>query len=226
MKSSETMTEDFYPNLFKVLDEVEKLEKDAENPYFKSNYADLNALLDMLKPVLKKHGFRLIIPPEAKELSEDFVNILEAILMDEEGSYISASLKIPDLEDAQKIGAAITYFRRYLVKSLLNIQDEDDDGESAVGRGKGYSSSKGSSNGKTTKKKKRGKKETEEEPEDDTEESEDDDSTDSFQKRGKGKGRGRNKKKDNDETEEDNGDDEEEKKSNKKSKKRRKRGGF
>jgi hypothetical protein len=41
---------------------------------------------------------------------------------------------LPDLQDPQKMGSAVTYYRRYSIQSLFTLQAEDDDGEKAVGR--------------------------------------------------------------------------------------------
>ena len=49
------------------------------------------------------------------------------------GGVISA-LKLPELNDPQKLGSAITYYRRYTLQSLLALQSEDDDGNSASGK--------------------------------------------------------------------------------------------
>jgi hypothetical protein len=35
---------------------------------------------------------------------------------------------LPNLQDPQKLGSAITYYRRYTLQSLLGLQAEDDDG--------------------------------------------------------------------------------------------------
>ena len=42
-------------------------------------------------------------------------------------------ITIPEnITDPQKLGSAITYFRRYTLKSLLAIAEEDDDGNRAA----------------------------------------------------------------------------------------------
>ena len=40
-------------------------------------------------------------------------------------------MELPNLQDPQKLGSAITYFRRYTLQSLLGLQAEDDDGNKA-----------------------------------------------------------------------------------------------
>ena len=63
------------------------------------------------------------------------------------GEFLEASIKLPELNDMQKLGSAITYARRYTLGSLLAMAAEDDDGNSASGlKAKGKPSKKGSSN--------------------------------------------------------------------------------
>ena len=52
----------------------------------------------------------------------------------ETGDEICSSLELPPLTDPQKIGSAITYYRRYTLQSLLGIQAEDDDANKASGK--------------------------------------------------------------------------------------------
>ena len=43
-----------------------------------------------------------------------------------------SALKLPDLNDPQKLGSAITYYRRYTLASLLGLQAVDDDANLTV----------------------------------------------------------------------------------------------
>ena len=50
----------------------------------------------------------------------------------EDGSLVGESyLALPPITDPQKLGSCITYFRRYTLKSLLSISEQDDDGNLA-----------------------------------------------------------------------------------------------
>lgn len=118
-----------YENLLKVQKEIGAIKKDSENPYFKSNYFDINALLDVVKPILNKNGFVLLQPLvelngklalKTMLISKDYVP--------ETGmGMIVTTCPIPECADPQKYGSAITYFRRYALQSLLALQAEDDD---------------------------------------------------------------------------------------------------
>jgi hypothetical protein len=51
-----------------------------------------------------------------------------------DGNSIESSLQLPTDLDAQKIGSAITYYRRYTLASLLGLQAKDDDANIASGK--------------------------------------------------------------------------------------------
>jgi len=40
-------------------------------------------------------------------------------------------MRLPEIQDPQKVGSAVTYYRRYTLQSLLSLQAEDDDANSA-----------------------------------------------------------------------------------------------
>ena len=113
--------------LFALQQEIGAISKDANNPFYKSKYFDINSLLKQLQPLLKKHKLLLIQPIE-----EDMV--YSKILCVEGTGGVISGLKLPELNDPQKLGSAITYYRRYTLQSLLALQSEDDDGNSASGK--------------------------------------------------------------------------------------------
>jgi hypothetical protein len=43
-----------------------------------------------------------------------------------------SSIALPQIQDPQKLGSAITYFRRYTLQSLLSLQAIDDDANVTV----------------------------------------------------------------------------------------------
>jgi hypothetical protein len=49
----------------------------------------------------------------------------------ENGDRFDSYMTLPPITDAQKLGSAVTYFRRYTLVSLLSLQAIDDDGETA-----------------------------------------------------------------------------------------------
>ena len=53
-------------------------------------------------------------------------------IIDLDGGMVESSLALPTDLDSQRIGGAITYYRRYTLVALLGLQAEDDDGNTAV----------------------------------------------------------------------------------------------
>jgi hypothetical protein len=122
------MSKTFNQKLLDVQMEIGAIKKDSENPYFKSKYFDINALLGQVKPILNKHG--LILLQELDHIDSKLA--LRTIIIDSEsGEQIYSACPLPEVTDAQKAGSAITYFRRYALQSLLALEAEDDDANSA-----------------------------------------------------------------------------------------------
>jgi len=113
--------------LFKLRSEVGKISKDSDNPFFKSKYFDINNLIEHIQPLLDAQKLLLTQPIEDGAVTSRITDI-------ESGDSVSSSLALPDIQDPQKIGSAITYYRRYTLASLLALQAEDDDGNKASGK--------------------------------------------------------------------------------------------
>lgn len=118
-----------YQKLLGFQKAVGKIKKDSKNPFFKSNYADINAFLGVVKPILSDSGLILLQPIEYKNGK----NILVTRISDEAGNRIKSEIELPVGDDSQKQGAIITYYRRYAIQSLLALEAEDDDGNSVSG---------------------------------------------------------------------------------------------
>jgi len=106
---------------------VESVKKDANNPFFKSKYASLSNILDVVNDPLNESGLTFCQFPTD-------TNGLTTILMHSEtGEYIQATYEMtPTKNDPQGRGSAITYQRRYALAAILGLNiDEDDDGNAA-----------------------------------------------------------------------------------------------
>lgn len=117
-----------YAKLLKVQQEIKAVKKEENNPFFKSKYFDINGLLEALKPVLNANGLVVMQP-----LSNVGVQpaILTVLIDPESGESFESYAVLPDVQDPQKMGSAITYLRRYSLQSLFLLQAEDDDGNIA-----------------------------------------------------------------------------------------------
>tara|TARA_B100001057_G_scaffold167587_1_gene168303 strand:+ start:213 stop:770 length:558 start_codon:yes stop_codon:yes gene_type:complete len=118
--------------LNKAQAEMSGAKKGANNPFFKSKYADLNAVVDAVRIPFAENGLSYSQFPV---MDESRVGV-ETILMHESGEFIASTLMLPTGKlDAQAAGSAITYARRYSLQSIAGIPAEDDDGNAAVGGG-------------------------------------------------------------------------------------------
>ena len=118
--------------LFNLKAELKAVAKTSKNPFFKSNYADLNAHLDVIEPLLHKHS--LILTQQTKTNGQ--FNVQETCLTHRlSGEVLVSSLALPTTDDMQKLGGAITYARRYTLSAALGMKAEDDDGNTATGKG-------------------------------------------------------------------------------------------
>ena len=116
-------------NLTKALSqfqgEVQNPKNTANNPYFNSKYAPLQEVLNIVRPLLTKHGLAIIQSP-----SGDGKNVsITTILAHESGEWIEFDplTLTPEKTTPQGIGSAITYGRRYSLSAALGIASEDDD---------------------------------------------------------------------------------------------------
>ena len=121
-----------HEKLFKIQQEIGGIQKTSTNPFFKSKYFDINALIEQLQPMLKEQGLLLLQPLICNEYEQ---NGVETQLIEvKTGSMVTSFAQLPDLTDPQKMGSAITYLRRYTLQSLLGLQAADDDANKASGK--------------------------------------------------------------------------------------------
>lgn len=117
---------------------------DADNPFYKSKYATLAALVSESRELLTKNGLAI------SQMMDGECSVT-TMLMHESGEFISGTLSLkavkgykkhpmtgePILEEyptPQAFGAAITYSRRYSYAAILGlVSDKDDDGNEASG---------------------------------------------------------------------------------------------
>ena len=105
--------------------------KGAINPHLKSKYADLASVQAACIPALNEAGLAVIQAPEVNGSSVKTWTIFGHA---ESGEWIGQGVAIiASKADAQGIGSAITYGARYGLARMAGIQQEDDDGNAAVG---------------------------------------------------------------------------------------------
>lgn len=106
--------------------------KDSKNPHFRSSFASLSAVIGAVIPCLNEHGVGVLQLPH---LDESYVQ-LTTVLIHSSGQMLSSTVATPmgKKADAQAVGSAITYLRRYSLQSIVGLPVEDDDGNAASSR--------------------------------------------------------------------------------------------
>jgi hypothetical protein len=133
---------------------------DATNPFLKSKYASLGAVIQASRPILARHKLSLVQFPisdvahgdaargDSRPTSGDGAHGVtrptsemigvESILTHESGEFVSERILIPLAEEkgksrVQSAGSTLTYLRRYSWASILGMySDEDADGGTSV----------------------------------------------------------------------------------------------
>jgi hypothetical protein len=115
--------------LAKAQGEIEGASKSSANPHFKSKYADLAACWDACRAPLSKNGLAVVQMPS----HEEGVATVTTLLTHSSGQWMRSEVSVkPGKPDAQGLGSAITYLRRYALMAVVGIAPEDDDGNAAV----------------------------------------------------------------------------------------------
>jgi len=108
---------------------LEAAKKDSNNPFFKSKYADLASVWESCRAALSSNGLSIVQSPEESDSGIAVVTMM----LHSSGQWIRSRYTMPVSKvDAQAVGSAITYARRYALSSIVGIAPEDDDGNGAA----------------------------------------------------------------------------------------------
>ena len=113
--------------LSKAQNEFNKAISDNTNPFYKSKYADLSTVINATREALFLNEIALMqfVGGDQNSIS------VTTKLVHSSGEWIESTIKgKPAKQDCQQQGAVITYLRRYAQAAILNISQEDDDGNS------------------------------------------------------------------------------------------------
>ena len=112
--------------------------RDRTNPFAKNTYATLEAVLHAVAEPMCEAG--LVLTQWVGHITQDgkdkaTVTVYTRLEHAETSEYMQVSLPIPlTKHDAQGVGSAMTYGRRYTLKAALGIPEVDDDGAAASGQ--------------------------------------------------------------------------------------------
>jgi hypothetical protein len=97
------------------------------NPFFKSKYADLDAIMYAIRPILGKYGLSFYCETS---ITEDERYLVYAQLLHKSGQWISSSTRIvPESADKnynQAFAKSLTYMKRNMAMALLNVTCTED----------------------------------------------------------------------------------------------------
>lgn len=132
MKTSESI-KNLSKALLKAQAQMGAAKKDSKNPFFKSNYADLPTVMEVVKAPLNEAGI-IVLQPASHRDGKNFITT--TLIHGETGEYMESETEVVSAKanDPQAFGAAQTYARRFGLQSMLFIPAEDDDGNYASGR--------------------------------------------------------------------------------------------
>lgn len=119
----------------KAQSQIDNILADTDmNGLFK--YAELHQVISVLRKPFSENGLSYTQIPSGRKTTDGItVDYLTTMIMHESGQYISGTMVLPvspaDAENSviQKLGAAITYARRYMLMSMTGIAQVDDESE-------------------------------------------------------------------------------------------------
>jgi hypothetical protein len=136
MKTSENINE-IAKALSIAQSEIKPASKDGANPHFKSKFSTLASVWECIRIPVTSQGLTIIQDMNTEDKTS--VSITTRIIHTS-GQWIEfGPLTIPVTKhDAQGVGSASSYGKRYALSAALGIvsSEDDDDAEGAVGRGK------------------------------------------------------------------------------------------
>ena len=105
--------------------------KGKVNPFYKSKYADISNCLEACLPALSKNGLAI---SQGNRFCNTTGYYITTMLLHESGQWLKSEIRIPltNKKDAQEIGSACTYGRRYGLTAMVGLAQQDDDGNRTV----------------------------------------------------------------------------------------------
>ena len=108
---------------------VGAIRKDNTNPHYHYKYADINNVLEAIREPLSTNGLVALQTTIRKD--DIFCLNTKIINIDSPEEFVEIDIPLIYNGDMQKLGSAVTYARRYGLVTLLNLGQEDDDGNLA-----------------------------------------------------------------------------------------------
>ena len=114
--------------LAKAAGKLNHAAKNATNPHYGSNFANLESVIDATRGTLAEHG--LVVVQAVLPTPEGL--LLATTLLHESGQWLRSFAPVfNEKKNAQGMGIGLTYARRYSLAAICGISQEDSDGEPA-----------------------------------------------------------------------------------------------
>lgn len=124
--------------------EIAVAKKGSQNPFFRSTYADLASVWEACREPLTKNGLSIAQFPGFVAGNPPTATVT-TVLLHSSGQFIAAEAGAPlpdqkrkdgseEKANAQGVGSAITYLRRYALAAVASVSPADDDGNAAAGK--------------------------------------------------------------------------------------------
>lgn len=132
-----TPTDKIIPALFAAMAKIKKAEIDAVNTLKNSRYPTLGSVFDACREALREQGIFIMQTPFSN-FEARTVSVMTKLIHAESGQTLTCGEDLAVYVatfDAQSVGGAVTYLRRYTLAAMLGIVgDPDDDGQQASQR--------------------------------------------------------------------------------------------
>lgn len=112
------------PALIQAKKQFQPIKKDGYNPYHKSKYSTLDSILSAVESALLAQG---LFVTQTTKVMENGKTVLLTTIYHTSGESLSSEYPLPENLDSQKLGAAITYARRYALCAILSVAADEED---------------------------------------------------------------------------------------------------
>lgn len=126
------MKKELAEKLIKVMGEIPTLPKNSATNHYR--YCDLDTIFTVIKPIMLKNNLCFMQKVTTQSSGAELITGIETVIFDNDGNSESSftplpKTKLPTGNEAQNMGASITYVKRYALSAMLGISsDEDTDG--------------------------------------------------------------------------------------------------
>ena len=118
MSSQSDQINELIGALSKAQAKIQSAKKDKSNPFFKSKYADLESVWDSCRQPLTENGIAVVQTTGI----ENSILMLNTMIAHSSGQWITSKLPIElTKKDAQGMGSALTYYRRYALMAIAGV---------------------------------------------------------------------------------------------------------